>query len=133
MKKLVFLLAVFSLFAINVKAQSSQSVKWPFTAATGYTIANNGTSALTFTNTMNYPSSVQTLTANATISVTAGTGLKAGSVLLVTVKTTSTETTTFAGSIVAPVVTGVAGKTWSQSFIYNGSNFYPCGAKIQVD
>ena len=53
--------------------------------------------------------------------------------MLLTVKTTSTETTTFVGAIVAPVVTGVAGKTWSQAFIYNGTNFYPCGAKIQVD
>ena len=78
-------------------------------------------------------SSVPTLTAAATISVSASSNLKAGAMLIVEIKTTATEVTTFAGNIVAPTVTGVAGKTWSQAFIYNGTNFYPCGTKQQVD
>ena len=30
-------------------------------------------------------------------------------------------------------VTGAAGKTWCQSFWYDGTVFLPCGAKIQID
>lgn len=127
MKKIIFLLSVVAAF--SVKAQ----VMYPFGAAQSYTIANNGTSAITVTNTAVYPSAVQTLTANATISVTVNSAIKAGARMMVAVKTTSTETTTFAGSIVAPVVTGAAGKTWSQEFWYDGTIFRPCGAKIQVD
>ena len=77
--------------------------------------------------------SAPTLTAAATLSLTASSNLKAGAILLVAVKTTSTEVTTFAGSVVAPAVTGVAGKTWTQAFLYNGTNFYPMGVKQQVD
>lgn len=133
MKKLVFLLAAFSLFAINVKAQSSQSVKWPFTAATGYTIAASGTTSLSVSNNMNYVSSITTTTANATLYVSAASGLKAGAMINVVVTNTGTETFAFSGLLSAPTVTGVAGKTWSQSFVYNGTNFYPCGAKVQVN
>ena len=89
--------------------------------------------AVTVINNMNHVASIPTLTANINFSVTASSQLKAGAMIMLAVKTTSTETTTFSGSIVAPVVTGVAGKTWSQTYLYNGTNFYPCGAKIQVD
>jgi hypothetical protein len=80
-----------------------------------------------------YNSVIPTLTGNATLTVTADPELKAGARLSLVIKTTATETFTFAGDIFAPVVTGVAGKTWAQAFVYNGTDFYPCGAKIQVD
>lgn len=123
-------IALFSLFAVCANAQT---YKWPNSNATALTIEVSGTTALSVTNNMSYVSSIPTLTANATVSVTATSQLKPGAIIALAVKTTSTETTTFAGDIVAPVVTGVAGKTWSQAFIFNGTKFYPCGAKIQVD
>lgn len=118
---------------ITVGCATAQTYKFPTGASTAITIVNNGTTTFTATNNMNHVASVTTLTANATFSVTASSQLKAGAIIMLAVKTTSTETTTFAGSIVAPVVTGVAGKTWSQAYLYNGTNFYPMGAKIQVD
>lgn len=111
----------------------AQTYKFPQGNSTAISIAVSGTTAVTLINNMSHVASIPTLTGNINFSVTASSQLKAGSALLITVKTTSTETTTFSGDIVAPVVTGVAGKTWSQGFIYNGTKFYPLGAKIQVD
>lgn len=118
---------------ITVGCATAQTYKFPTGASTPITIAVSGTTAATVVNNMNHVASIPTLTANINFSVTAASQLKAGAIILLTVKTTSTETTTFSGSIVAPVVTGVAGKTWSQAYLYNGTNFYPMGAKIQVD
>ena len=73
------------------------------------------------------------LTGNCALALTAGSELKAGAMIHLVAKTTATETITFSVDIVAPVITGVAGKTVAQSFMYNGTKFYPCGAKIQVD
>lgn len=131
MKKILSILAVCVAFTVN--AQTTKNIQYPFGAAQGFTCAASGTVAVTINNQMSYVSAVPTLTAAATLSLTAGSSLKAGAICLVTVKTTSTEVTTLAGSVLAPSVTGVAGKTWSQAYLYNGTNFYPCGAKIQVD
>lgn len=108
------------------------TVKEPFGASQDVTIAVTGATALTI-NASTINSVIPTLTGNATLTVTAGSELVSGTRFSLIVKTTATETFTFAGAIVAPVVTGVAGKTWSQGFVYNGTNFYPVGAKIQVD
>lgn len=127
-KTIIALLAL-----VSVGCANAQSYKFPFANSSAITIAASGTTAVSVVNNMNHVASIPTLTANATFSVSASSQLKAGAMIMLAVKTTSTETTTFTGNIVAPVVTGVAGKTWSQSFIFNGTNFYPCGAKIQVD
>lgn len=130
MKKIIAILAIFAAFTVNAQSK----INYPFGAAQGFTVATTSTlAAVTASNQVTYMSAVPTLTANVTLSVTASSSLKAGAMLLVTVKTTSTEVTTLGGSIIAPAVTGVAGKTWSQAYLYNGTNFYPCGAKIQVD
>lgn len=127
MKKLIALIAILTCF--SVEAQT-----WPTGKSTTITItAAGGTQSYTISNDMNHVASIPTLTANLTISVTASSQLKPGAQIILVIKTNSTETTTFAGSIVGPVVTGVAGKTWSQAFLYNGTKFYPQGAKIQVD
>ena len=131
MKKIVSILAIFT--ALSVNAQTTKVINYPFGAAQGFTCATSGTVAVTISNQMAYVSAVPTLTAAATISLTAASSLKAGAMVLLTVKTTSTEVTTLGGSVLAPAVTGVVGKTWSQAYLYNGTNFYPCGAKIQVD
>ena len=126
MKKLFTILAIFCI-------TTTFAQQWPAGASTAIVVANTGTTAVTISNRMNHVASITTLTANVTVSVTVSGQLKAGAMILLTVKTTSAETTTFAGSIVAPVITGDAGKTWSQAYLYNGTNFYPMGAKIQVD
>ena len=105
----------------------------PFGAAGTLTIAATGTTAATITNAETVVTSLTTLTGNATLDLTLSSELKAGSTLHLKVKTTATETFTFGTGIDAPVVTGVAGKTWTQSFWYDGTIFLPCGAKIQID
>lgn len=74
-----------------------------------------------------------TLTSNATLDLTISDEVEPGAFLFVKCTTNGSETFTFGTGIEAPVVTGSAGKTWTQGFIYNGTNFYPMGAKIQVD
>ena len=105
----------------------------PFGDAAAITIvagATNGTQTisnqLTIINT-------ETLTSNLALALTAGSELKAGAIVQLVAITNGTETITFSADIVAPVITGSAGKTVAQSFVYNGTKFYPCGAKIQVD
>jgi len=108
------------------------NIRAPFGDLQDVTIAATGATAVTLSKD-GYNSVIPTLTGNATLTVTADSELEAGAEFSIVVKTTATETFTFAGNIVAPVVTGVAGKTWAQGFKYNGTAFYPVGAKIQVD
>ena len=109
------------------------TINKPFGAAGTLTIAATGTTAATISNDVTYVSSLPTLTGNATLDLTISSELKAGAMLNLKVKTTASETFTFGTGIDAPVVTGSAGKTWCQSFWYDGAIFLPCGAKIQID
>lgn len=130
MKRLLSILAVFAVVSVN--AQTTKVINYPFGAAQTLTCAVSGTASVAVSNQMAIMTA-PTLTAATTISVTASSNLKAGAFMLVAVKTTSTEVTTFAGAVVSPTVAGVVGKTWTQGFIYNGTYFYPVGVKQQVD
>lgn len=105
----------------------------PFGAADTLAISATGTTAATISNQVTAVTSLTTLTGNATLDLTIGSELKVGALLHLKVKTTATETFTFGNGIDGPVVTGVAGKTWCQSFWFDGTIFLPCGAKIQID
>lgn len=109
------------------------TINSPFGAAEAITIAATGTTAVTISNGVTYVASLPTLTGNATLNLTLSSELKAGAMLHLKVKTTATETFTFGTGIDAPTVTGVAGKTWTQSFWYDGTIFLPTGTKIQID
>ena len=129
-------IAIFAIVAslIGAFAFTYQTTpQWPAGNSTPLTIAT-GTTALTISNKMNHVASVPTLTTASTISVTAATGLKAGAILNITVKTATTSVISFSGSaMAAPSFTGVTNKTFNQGFIYNGSKFYPVGLAVQVD
>lgn len=109
------------------------TIKNPFGAAATLTIAATGTTTATITNAVTYVTSLTTLTGNGTLDLTLSSELVAGAQLFVKVKTTGSETFTFGTGIDAPVVTGSAGKTWTQGFWYDGTIFLPMGAKIQID
>lgn len=109
------------------------TINKPFGSAGTIAIEATGATAATISNDVTYVSSLPTLTGNATLNLTLSSELKAGAMLHLKVKTTATETFTFGTGIDAPVVTGVAGKTWCQSFWFDGTIFLPCGAKIQID
>lgn len=109
------------------------TISYPFGPADTLVIAATGTTTKTVSNQETYVESLTTLTGNGTLDLTLSEDLVAGAKLHIKVKTTATETFTFGTGIDAPVVTGVAGKTWCQSFWYDGTIFLPCGAKIQID
>ena len=109
------------------------TVNNPFGAAGTITIAATGTTSATISNNETVVTSLTTLTGNGTLDLTLSSELRAGATLSIKVKTTGTETFTFGTGIDAPTVTGVAGKTWCQSFWYDGTVFLPAGAKIQID
>jgi hypothetical protein len=109
------------------------TINSPFGSAGTVAIEATGTTAATISNFITNVEALTTLTGNATLDLTLDSDLKAGAMLNIKVKTTGTETFTFGTGIDAPVVTGSAGKTWCQSFWYDGTIFLPCGAKIQID
>lgn len=109
------------------------AVNYPFGATTALVIAATGTTAATISDQETATIALTTLTGNATLDLTLSSELRAGAKLHLKVKTTATETFTFGTGIDAPTVTGVAGKTWTQSFWYDGTIFLPSGAKIQID
>jgi hypothetical protein len=109
------------------------TIKAPFGAVDTLVVEATGATAKTISNQVTCVTSLTTLTGNGTLNLTLSSELKAGAELNIKVKTTATETFTFGTGITAPVVTGVAGKTWAQSFYYDGSGFVPKGAKIQID
>jgi hypothetical protein len=72
-------------------------------------------------------------TGNRTLNLTIGSTVKAGSLIHLKTKTAATETTVFGTGFTAPTITGVAGKTFTQSFYYDGTAYKPCGTSIQID
>jgi hypothetical protein len=109
------------------------AVNYPFGEVATLTIAATGTTAATISSQETVVSTLTTLTGNGTLDLTISSEVKAGAKLHIKLKTTATETFTFGTGIDAPTVTGVAGKTWTQSFFYDGTVFLPSGAKIQID
>jgi hypothetical protein len=73
------------------------------------------------------------LTGAMTINVTFGVSPRIGTMLFVELTATATEVTTFGTGFTSPTVTGVAGKTKCQGFIYDGTTFKPMGVAYQID
>ena len=110
------------------------SVKYPFGSATVETLTATGTQAITITNQLTIIDGATTeATGNRTINLTIDDEVDAGAMILVTDKTNATETLIFGTSMTAPTITGVAGKTHTQSFMYDGSNFVAMGGDQQID
>lgn len=75
-----------------------------------------------------------TLTGDTTLNLTITLQLKVGSTLLVKVPATANaDDLTFGTGIDAPAIVGVAGKTKTQGFEYDGQTFVPVGAVVQID
>lgn len=109
-----------------------EQINWPFGPAVHETPDYAATIELTIKNqrTIIEPA---ILTGNLTLNLTIDSQVQKGAIVDLIVKTTATEVTTLGTGIDGPAVTGVAGKTWTQSFFYDGTSFKPCGAKIQID
>ena len=112
----------------------ANDVKYPFGNASTASLTATGAQAITITDQMTFIDGVTTqATGNRTINLTIKEGVKAGATIHLRNKTNGTETTTFGTGMTAPTLTGVAGKTFVQKFIYNGTSFFPTGASLQID
>ena len=72
-------------------------------------------------------------TSGRTLDLIVTSDIGAGARLTIKHKTNAAETLTFGTAITAPVLIGVAGKTYTQSFTYDGTNFLADGAALQDD
>jgi hypothetical protein len=107
---------------------------YPAGAHSTQLLTATGTQALTIANSFTIIDGKTTQrTGNLTLDLTLDAELRAGARILLKIKSAATETFTFGTGIDAPVITGVAGKTITQLFIYDGTIFYPAGTAVQVD
>ena len=110
------------------------SIKHPFGPAATLTLSATGAQALTIDNDLTVIDGVATeATGNRTLDLTIDSEIKAGAKILMKSKTNATETTIFGTGITSATITGVAGKTITQQFTYDGTAFLPDGAKQQID
>jgi len=111
------------------------TIKAPWAAApTDLALTATGAQALTIDNYFTIVDGVTVeATGNRTLNLTLSSELEKGARLFVKSKTNGTETTIFGTGITSATITGVAGKTKTQSFTYDGSAFLPDGASVQID
>lgn len=109
-------------------------IQAPFGPAVEVDLTATGAQAITVDNAQTIVDGVAVeATGNRTLNLTIDSELKQGAQLHAHLKTNGTETTTFGTGITAPVITGVAGKTFTQSFVFDGVGFVPMGLSVQID
>jgi hypothetical protein len=109
-------------------------VKWPFGDASELALTASGTQDLEVVNELTIVDGASVVATDArTINITVDEAVGAGAMLLFKLKTTATETTTFGTNITAADIEGVAGKTFTVLFMYDGSGFVPVGEPTQID
>lgn len=109
-----------------------EKINWPFGAADHQKPAYAAVLALTIKNqrTIIEPA---ILTGNLTLDLTIDSQVQKGAIIDLIIKTTATEAVTLGAGIDGPNIVGVAGKTKTQSFFYDGVSFKPVGASVQID
>ena len=109
-------------------------IKWPFGEADTKALTATGAQALAIDDNMTIIDGVTVeATGNRTLDLTVNSEVKAGAKLLVKSKTNGTETTVMGTGIDGPNIVGVAGKTKTQGFTFDGTVFLPDGASVQID
>lgn len=112
----------------------ADKVKYPFGAADTLSLSATGAQALTIDNQMTVIDGVTTVaTGNRTINLTINSLVKTGARIFLKLKTTGTETTIFGTGMSGATITGVAGKTKTVEFVYDGTNFVEAGTPVQID
>jgi len=110
------------------------TIRSPFGTPETIALTATGAQAVTITNDSTIIDGVTVeATGNRTINLTIGTDVNIGAQILVQSKTNGTETTIFGTGITTATITGVAGKTINQLFMYNGTAFVAAGADQQID
>lgn len=120
---------------MSASADATNShIRFPFGSASVKTLSATGAQAITIEDELTVINGVSTVaTGNRTIELTISSQLAIGAMILLKTKTTGTETTIFGTGIYSVTVSGAAGKTFSQGFIYDGTVFLPLGTAVQID
>ena len=110
-------------------------IRSPFGAAEVKALTATGAQAIEITNDLTVIDGVTVqATGNRTLNVTISEQAKSRNPrIFVASKTAATETTIFGTGITAPTITGVAGKTKVQEFVYVLGAFHPVGTNVQID
>lgn len=109
-------------------------INYPYGEISSSELTATGVQAITIDNSATIIDGTTVIaTGNRTLNLTLDSELRIGAKLFVKSKTTATETTIFGTGITAPTITGVAGKTNTQSFTFDGTAFLPDGLKVQID
>lgn len=109
-------------------------INYPFGLASTKVLTATGAQALTIDDNMTIIDGVTVeATGNRTLDLTINLDLKAGARLFLKSKTNGTETTIFGTGITSATITGIAGKTMTQGFTFDGTVFLPDGLKQQID
>jgi hypothetical protein len=112
----------------------AEIVKWPFGAVTSSALSATGAQAVTIQNELTLIDGATTqATGNRTVNLTINAMVKAGAMIQANIKSAAVETCTWGTGMTAPVMTGVAGKTKSVLFVYDGTTFKQAGAEVQLD
>ncbi len=109
-------------------------IRHPFGVAEVAVLSVSGAQALTIEDDQTIVDGVtNSASGNRTLNLTIDPELKAGARLFLKAKTDGTETTIFGTGITSATITGVAGKTKTQEFVFDGSAFLPVGTAQQID
>lgn len=110
-----------------------EKINWPQGEADKQDLAYLATQEVTIRNMMTILN-FAILTGDTTLNLTIDSQVRKGARLLLKVPATaSADDLTLGTGIDAPVIVGVAGKTKTQEFVYDGTRFVPAGAVVQID
>jgi hypothetical protein len=108
-------------------------IKYPFGKADEQTLAYAVTQEVTISNQMTILT-FAILTGDTTLNLTIDSQVEKGARLLLIVPATNNADDLILGTAIdAPNIIGVATKTKTQEFVYNGTKFVPAGAIVQID
>lgn len=110
-----------------------ETINWPHGEADKQTLPYAAVQAVTIVNMMTILV-FAILTGDTTLNLTIDSQVREGARLLVKVPATNNaDDLTFGAGIDAPAIVGVATKTKTQEFVYDGTLFVPAGAVTQID
>lgn len=114
-------------------AYEIEKIQWPFGEADVQQLAYSAAQAVTIRNTMTILS-FAILTGDTTLNLTIGENVRPGArLLLIVPATNNADDLTLGTGIDGPVIVGVATKTKTQEFVFDGTRFVPAGAVVQID
>ena len=113
---------------------ADKTIKFPMGEATEVALSATGAQAITISNDLTIIDGVTTqATGNRTLDITVSAGIVKGAKVLIKTKTAGTESTIYGTAITSANLVGAAGKTFSQEYTFDGTNFLPTGEAEQID